>query len=265
MLSKSIKAIAKSVTAILLAFTAVACSSETKQSSNPEPVPVQPVVASVPPAPQAAVPAPAAPIPAVAPPVATVASNTPSVATVFDCVQNDSGYATFARRGERRSSAPLITWNSTEFGSEYPPQKRCEIVSQKLSDKVASNSGRLSDLVLTHGKIQKAASKDGSLTMTVICALNSQEKVCNLNNMLFTLSEANAQNPSKTLVDITNFSKGNATGSTTRESEKLVEKISLDVLVSNILPILPEETPVTKPVNTVPNEAEAKNTNAGGW
>ena len=135
MLSKSIKAIAKSVTAILLVFTAVACSSETKQVSNPEPAPVQPV------APVVDTPAPvvqATPTTAAAPTV--VASTTPPVATVFDCVKNesDSGdskvvtFATFARRGERRSSAPLITWNSTEFGSEYPPEKRCGIVSQKL-------------------------------------------------------------------------------------------------------------------------------------
>lgn len=262
MLSKPVQMIAKSVTPILLVFTGFACSSETKQSSNP--APVQPVVASAP-TPQAAAmlltntPAIPAPIPAVTSPVGTVASNTPSVATVFDCISNesDSGdvkvakFATFARRAERRSSVPLLTWNSTEFGSDYTPKQRCEIVSQRLTEKVAANNGRLSGLSLTYGKI-----KDNGLT--VICALGLQEQKCNSNNMLFTLNEANAKNPSETLVRIANFSKGKATSdSTTAEIGGLSQYILLETLVTNIFP---EEIPVSKPVTSAPRGTEVKST-----
>lgn len=232
MLSKSVKAIAKSATAILLVFTAVACSSETKQSSITTAASVQPLASTT--------------------PRAAYAIDTPPVTTVFECVQNGPGYATFVKRGERQLSAPLLTWDSKEFGLDYPPEKRCKIVSQKLTDKVSLNGGRLQGLSLAYGKVND---------LTVICALTLKEKNCNSDNQLFSLSEVNAKNPSGALLKIFKFSQGNATGADTVPEEGLRPgRIALPNLVPNTA--FSDNPPVSKPINPLPNKASDVKTNA---
>ncbi|MHC5731056.1 MAG: COP23 domain-containing protein, partial [Nostoc sp.] len=65
--------------------------------------------------------------------------------TTFQCIRQGTGYATVARRGSRQTGA-MITWNSTAFGPKFTPQKRCELVSQRLSKAVISSGGKLSTL-----------------------------------------------------------------------------------------------------------------------
>jgi hypothetical protein len=256
MLSKSIRVIAKSLAAILLLFTAVACSSETKQSSsNPETAaPVkqaaagtnnpQSVTASV-----TKTAATSAPINLVASPVAATASNKLPVTTVFECVQTDTGFATFVKRGERQLSVPLLTWNKEEFGPDFTPEKRCKMVSQKLTDKVASNGGRLQGLSLAYGKVND---------FTVICALTLKENKCNSENQLFTLSEANAKKPGLALSKIFKFSQGNATGDDT-----IPENGFWRIALENLAPDTPspDNPPLSKPINPLPNKASDVKTN----
>jgi hypothetical protein len=142
--------------------------------------------------------------------------------TTFECVEQSGTWATLAKRGNSVSISPLITWNTQEFGSDYTPEKRCEIVSGKLTQAVAQNGGTLGGLKLKHGKVD-----DGQ---TVVCVLTLGQSSCNRDNMLFTLSQENANKPNKALSTITNFAQGKATNSTMDES-RFPSQIFLEQLV----------------------------------
>jgi len=144
--------------------------------------------------------------------------------TTFQCVEQGGGWATVAKRGKEVSPSPLIRWNTPEFGPEYTPEKRCQIVSTRLTNIVAKNGGRLGGLDLTAGKVENGS--------TVVCLVNQQPRSCNLGNMLFTLNQQNANNPNQVLTTITSFAKGKATNSTVAESKDIPQFISLDDLVN---------------------------------
>ncbi|MFM6913167.1 MAG: COP23 domain-containing protein [Dolichospermum sp.] len=143
--------------------------------------------------------------------------------TVFECVQNAGSWVTVAKRGNAVSSSPLVSWNTTEFGYQWTPQKRCNHVSNKLTKVVADNGGRLGELNLTTGKLD---------SQTVVCVVSLVQKSCNRNNMLFTLNQENANNPSAVLARITNFSQGLASDSTITESGSVPQYIALESLVN---------------------------------
>jgi len=90
---------------------------------------------------------------------------------------------TVARQGE--GEARLFRWKNTEFGPEYTPQKRCEIVSAKMDAAVQANGGSFVGLRLTNGPVNHRQ---------VICVLKPSETDCNSNNVLFTLSRENERN-----------------------------------------------------------------------
>ncbi|MBD2018253.1 hypothetical protein H6F96_30370 [Microcoleus sp. FACHB-53] len=154
-------------------------------------------------------------------------TTSPEMVTTFECVSRDRGWATIAHRGNIVSKSPLITWNSLEFGSDYTPEKRCEIVSGKLTQAVAQNGGTLTGLNLTTGNVD-----DGQ---TVVCLVASGQSRCDRNNMLFTLNRENAKKPTHALSKITNFAQGKATNSTVDES-RFPSLISLEMLVERSLP-----------------------------
>lgn len=139
----------------------------------------------------------------------------------------DKGWATIAHRGNIVSKSPLLNWNSFEFGSDSTPEKRCEIVSGKLTQAVAQNGGTLTGLNLTTGNVD-----DGQ---TVVCLLTSGQSSCDRNNMLFTLNRENTKKPAEVLSKITNFAQGKATSSTIDEKDP-PSKIKLEELVDRLLP-----------------------------
>jgi hypothetical protein len=97
--------------------------------------------------------------------------------TTFACIPQGENYATIAKRANR-TTPPIIVWKDTSFGPKYPPQKRCEIVSNRLSQAVAAQKGRLKTLRLTHGMV-------GS--NSVICYINHPQERCDKKNTLLTL------------------------------------------------------------------------------
>lgn len=136
-------------------------------------------------------------------------SSVQPVATVFRCVQKRNGFATVAQRGDR-TTPPVITWRST-LGRQYNPQKRCSIVSQRLTHTVARNGGKLRNLQLIAGPVKN---------QVVICVVNKGQYVCNNSNMLFTLRQENARRPDEIVAMLNNFSfLGN--GDPVAESEGL--------------------------------------------
>jgi hypothetical protein len=119
--------------------------------------------------------------------------------TIFPCIQKGNNWETIAQKGNKVSHSALLTWNTTEFGDKFTPEERCQIVSDKLTQAVINNGGRLGNLTLTYGPVND---------LTVICVVPEKEVICNEKNMLFTLNQKNAQNPSQVLADITDFTQG---------------------------------------------------------
>ncbi|NER36153.1 MAG: hypothetical protein F6J93_19575 [Oscillatoria sp. SIO1A7] len=144
-------------------------------------------------------------------------------ATTFHCVTTAQGWGTIARRGRKKSQVPVINWNTVEFGPQYTPKKRCEIVSKRLTDVVAANGGGLGSLVLTTGKVSNG--------YHVVCYLTPGQSQCDLKNMLFTLKKDNAKNPSEVLTRLTNFTQGKGTDSTVDETGGNPEIVPLETLV----------------------------------
>lgn len=140
--------------------------------------------------------------------------------TLFKCVQQGSGWATTVERGNITTKSPLITWDSTEFGPEFTPDKRCQIVSDKLTKAVAKNGNRLGTLQLTVGRLNN---------QSVVCVVNDGKTSCNDDNILFTLNQNNSQNGQAVLDKIFGFSKGNA------DSPSVRERTSGSILLDNLV------------------------------
>jgi hypothetical protein len=105
--------------------------------------------------------------------------------TTFNCIPQGNNYATVGQKAGREP-VPLIVWTpqgSSHFGEKYPPQTRCQIVTQKLNTAISANGGTMKNLLLTNGMVNN---------QTVICTLSQQETSCNLTNTLFTLKPENA-------------------------------------------------------------------------
>lgn len=144
--------------------------------------------------------------------------NSSNQATVFQCIRYGKAFATIAQRGDRRS-APMIVWESYVFGPEYTPQQRCNNVSQKLTNAVAQNGGKLRNLLLTTGRIND---------QTVICYINSGEARCNRSNTLFTLKPENARDPGAALAGLLRFGQSGS-GTALRESAGGEEDVAVDM------------------------------------
>ncbi len=124
----------------------------------------------------------------------TLLAATPAF-TTFRCQQTGKGLATIAQRGDR-TTPPLIIWKST-LGGQYNPQQRCHLVSEKLTQTVIRNGGKLRNLQLMAGPVKH---------QVVICVVNKASSACNSSNMLFTLRPENAKRTDEVLASLNNFS-----------------------------------------------------------
>jgi hypothetical protein len=103
---------------------------------------------------------------------------------------------TVVQKGDRQ--AVMLTWNYDGFGKDYTPEKRCQIVSERLQQAANLNGGTFKDLQLASGTVN---------SQTVICALKSNSNRCNRQNMLFTLKPENARNPEAVIQRIFSFAR----------------------------------------------------------
>jgi Circadian oscillating protein COP23 len=123
-------------------------------------------------------------------------------ATTFACIKKGSDPVTVARRGDRVTS-PMITWKDQTWG-KYTPEKRCQIVSQRLTKAVAS-SGKLSSLDMTYGNVN---------SIPVVCYITKKSEKCNSENILFSLKSSERGQEKKIISELLDFSKlGSGTGS----------------------------------------------------
>ncbi len=117
--------------------------------------------------------------------------------TVFECIPFNGNYATIARRNNR-VTPPMIEWTTT-LGTEWTPQRRCQEVSQRLTNAVAATGGKLRNLQLTYGSVNG---------IRVICYIDAGTNVnaCNEKNMLFTLRKEDKGREREVLETIVKFS-----------------------------------------------------------
>lgn len=122
--------------------------------------------------------------------------------TTFACIKKGSDPVTVARRGDRVTS-PMITWKDKTWG-KYTPEKRCQIVSQRLTKAVAS-SGKLSSLDMTYGNVN---------SIPVVCYITKKGEKCNSENILFSLKASERGQEQKIINELLDFSKsGSGAGS----------------------------------------------------
>ncbi len=103
---------------------------------------------------------------------------------------------TVVQKGDRE--AVMVTWNYDGFGKDFTPSKRCQMVSERLQQAANLNGGTFKDLQLASGTVNSQA---------VICALQSNDKKCNRQNLLFTLKPENARNPEAIIQKIFSFAQ----------------------------------------------------------
>jgi Circadian oscillating protein COP23 len=116
--------------------------------------------------------------------------------TTFACIPQGENFATVAKRANL-VTPPIIIWKDKSFGDKYTPQKRCEIVSKRLSDAVAEQKGRLSTLRLTHGVVGGNA---------VICHVNNPALKCTAKNTLLTLKPEDKGKEAELIKGLVSFS-----------------------------------------------------------
>lgn len=133
--------------------------------------------------------------------------------TIFSCQSSGDGWATFVQREGKLSTNPIITWNTKHFGDDYTPDKRCQIVSEKLTNTVIKNGGNLANLNLRSGEIAVNNNQ-----YVVICATTLAQPKCDLDNMLFTLKPENAKNPNQVLANMLSFTQGKASNNAVDEN-----------------------------------------------
>ncbi len=125
--------------------------------------------------------------------------------TTFKCVKQGNGWATIGEKGNFTTKSPLITWDSKEFGPEYTPDKRCNIVSAKLTKAVVDNGGKLGLLKIKVGSLNN---------QKVVCVIKDAQTSCNDGNTLFTLNQKHSDKPAESLQKIfQQYSEGSASNS----------------------------------------------------
>ena len=182
-----------------------------------------------------------------------------NLTTTFECVTEGRSYATVARRGDR-VTAPLILWRTFEFGSQYTPENRCRMVSDRLTRAVYDNGGRLTNLQLTTGRVNN---------LPVICYTNGGQYGCDSRNLLLTLDSRNASNPNAALENLLNFGVSGSgapvvsfapSSGINRRPSSTPKRISLERIVNEAFedkygddetPVVRPQPPVTRPGNPV--------------
>lgn len=146
--------------------------------------------------------------------------------TQFSCVAESRGFATIASRGNKLRTAPLILWTTALGG--WSPEKRCQIVTERLNQAVVQNGGQMGGLSLTSGPVNQE---------TVICFVKTIGQSCTDRNMLFTLNSSNAQDPAKIIQQMASFAMRGS-------GQPIVEKPP-EPLVDSTGEIIPIDQPIT--------------------
>ncbi len=126
---------------------------------------------------------------------------------------------TVVQKGDHQ--AVLLTWGYDGFGKEYTPEKRCQIVSERLQKAANINGGTFKNLKIASGTVNSLA---------VICAIRANSSKCNRQNMLFTLKPENARNPEAVIQKIFSFARD---GSSSIDESATQQQSTVDTNLGN--------------------------------
>lgn len=126
---------------------------------------------------------------------------------------------TVVQKGDRQ--ATMFAWNYDGFGKDFTPEKRCQIVSERLQQAVNKNGGTFKELQLASGTLN---------SQVVICALSAKSNKCNRQNILFTLKPENARNPEGVMQKIFEFAQD---GSSSINESASTRATKLDLNLGN--------------------------------
>ncbi|MEL6930890.1 MAG: COP23 domain-containing protein, partial [Cyanobacteria bacterium J06600_6] len=113
-----------------------------------------------------------------------------------------SGVPATVVQSPKHGTVKIIEWRTTEFGGEFDPQSRCQIVSEKFQK--YAQAGTLK--YFTTGSVDRTP---------VICAVASQNDPCNRESMLYTLKKgSDAGETLKQLLDVRSGASGTALNET---------------------------------------------------
>jgi len=168
-------------------------------------------------------------------------SRVANTGTKFSCVSQSNGKVATVGQRPGGQPIPLIIWTpqgSKYFGDKFTPQKRCQTVTEKLTKAVAASGGKLKDVVLMTGRVNKNS---------VICVISANDTGCNKDNILFTLKPENAKKADQVLAQIMQISREGGSAGVVQETQGR-QQISLeDVLTST--PSLSTGKPAQKSVD----------------
>lgn len=145
----------------------------------------------------------------------TTPDTTPTAAASTIKVSCDN-LTTIVQKGDRK--APLFNWRTNYFGTEYTPDKRCQLVSARLQAAADSNGGTLKGLELGSGALN---------SQPVVCILATGENRCTDRNLLFTLNPENAKRSQAVIAKILTFANDGST--TVDESARVSSKSNGDL------------------------------------
>ena len=133
----------------------------------------------------------------------TLLSSSPvhSQGATFLC-DSSTGVPATVVESPQHGTVRIIEWKTTEFGDEFDPQTRCNIVSEKFQK--YAQAGTLK--YFTTGSVDRSP---------VICAVASEDLSCSQDNMLYTLKRgSNASETLKQLLDVRSGASGTALNET---------------------------------------------------
>jgi Circadian oscillating protein COP23 len=143
---------------------------------------------------------------------------------------------TVVKKGDRQ--ATMVSWSYAGFGKEFSPEKRCQMVSERLQQVADQNGGTFKDLQLASGTIN---------SQPVICALQSNAKKCTTQNLLFTLKPENARNPEAVIQKIFTFAQdGTGTLNESASTTPLKADLNLGNWEQKVFPGSPMKTGTAK-------------------
>ncbi len=123
---------------------------------------------------------------------------------------------TVVQKGDRQ--AVMLTWAYNGFGRDFTPEKRCQIVSERLQQAANINGGTFKDLQIASGTVNSQA---------VVCALQSNSNKCDRKNLLFTLNPENARNPDAVIQRMFSFAQDGS--SSINESASTRPKVAVNL------------------------------------
>lgn len=119
----------------------------------------------------------------------------------FSC-DSSTGVPATVVESPQHGKVRIIEWKTTEFGNDFDPQTRCNIVSEKFQK--YSQAGTLK--YFTTGSVDRSP---------VICAVASEDLSCSQENMLYTLKKgSNASETLKQLLDVRSGASSSALNET---------------------------------------------------